>query len=244
METFPNWADHIVVFIFCLLLPLLAIKQHQGDNSTITYNSEEKRAFYFSTCLSLFIMAAIVMSVWLLFKRPLSEIGLSLTVHGSLWVWPLIAFVVIYAIDAISGVATPEKISAAMVEWEKRTPFMPTNSKEFQPYILMCLCSGVFEEIVYRGYLVTYFQYLFLDSAYQQSLSVFLPALFFSVSHFYHGVKNIIKIFFLSALFGYIFIQSGSLVIVMILHFLTNVIGGLLSIKYMNFEVKQQDNNQ
>ena len=244
MDKFPNWADHIIAFIFCVLVPLLAIKQNQGDNSTLTYYSKQKRAFYFSTCLSLSIMAAIIMSVWLLFKRPLTEMGLTLTINGRLWIWPSIAFVMVYAIDTINSVATPKKKFAAIGEWKKRTPFMPTNIKEFQAYFLMCLCSGIFEEVVYRGYLVTYFRYLFLESAYQQSLSVFLPALIFSVSHFYHGLKNIIKIFILSVLFGYIFIQSGSLVIVMFLHFLTNVIGGLLSIKYMNYEVKQHDSNQ
>jgi membrane protease YdiL (CAAX protease family) len=97
-------------------------------------------------------------------------------------------------------------------------------------------CAGVFEEVVYRGYMVTYFSYLFKDSAYRQSLSVFLPALIFSVSHFYHGLKNIIKIFILSTFFGYIYIQSGSLVIVMLLHFLANVIGGLLSVKYIKMK--------
>jgi hypothetical protein len=154
MDKFPNWADHIVAFIFCVLLPLLVIKQNQRDNSTVTYNSKQKRAFYFSNCLSLSIMAAIIMSVWLLFKRPLTEMGLTLNINGKLWIWPLIAFVIVYAIDTINSVATPKKISAAIGEWEKRTLFMPTNTKEFQAYILMCLCSGVFEEFVSSAFLI------------------------------------------------------------------------------------------
>ena len=162
--------------------------------------------------------------------------GLTLTIEGRLWIWPLIAFIIIYAIDTINSIATPKKIAAAVLDWETRTPFMPINSKEFQTYLLMCLCAGVFEEVVYRGYMVTYFSYLFKDSIHQQTLSVFLPALIFSISHFYHGLKNIIKIFILSTFFGYIYIQSGSLVIVMLLHFLANVIGGLLSVKYIKMK--------
>lgn len=90
--------------------------------------------------------------------------------------------------------------------------------------------------------MITYFSYLFKDSDYGQSISIFLPAFIFSISHFYHGLKNIIKIFILSVLFGYIYILSGSLVIVMILHFLVDVIGGLFSIKSMNNEVKHNIN--
>ena len=233
MNNFPNWADHIVVFIFCILLPLSALKQHLKNNSPIVFTSQQKRTFYFSTCLSLFIMAAIIVAVWLLFKRPLAGIGLTLRVEGRLWIWTVMAFVVLYAIDTINSVATPKNIAASLSDWQKRTPFMPTKMKELPVYLLMCLCAGVFEEVVFRGYLVTYFWYLFSGSNYQQIFSVLLPAFVFSISHFYHGRKNIIKIFILSALFGFIFIQSGSLVIVMLLHFITNVIGGLLTVKYI-----------
>jgi uncharacterized protein len=159
MDKFPNWADHIVAFIFCVLLPFLAIKQALKNNQTVKYDSLQKRAMYFSTCFSLFIMAAIIISVWLLFKRPLAEMGLALHIEGKLWIWPLIAFLIVYSIDTINSVATPKKIAAAISDWEKRTPFMPTNSKELRVYFLMCLCAGVFEEVVYRGYMVTYFSY-------------------------------------------------------------------------------------
>src|SRR5262245_13172222 len=105
MENFPNWADHAVAFIFCVLLPLSAVKQSMKmkSNSPGLYTSEQKRIFYLSTCLSLFIMAAIIISVWLLFKRPLSEIGLTLNIDGKLWVWGVILFVLIYAVDTISS---------------------------------------------------------------------------------------------------------------------------------------------
>lgn len=234
MDKFPNWADHIVAFIFCILLPLSAIRQNLKSNSTVVYNSRQKLTFYFSTCLSLFIMAAIIVSVWLLFKRPLPEMGLTLRIDGRLWIWTVIAFVIVYAIDTINSLSTPKNIAASLNDWQKRTPFMPTIMKELPGYLLMCLCAGVFEEIVYRGYMVTYFGHLFKGSSYQQSLSVVLPTFVFSISHFYHGVKNVIKIFILSAFFGFIFIQSGSLVIVMLLHFITNVIGGLLTVKYIS----------
>lgn len=244
MDKFPNWADHIVAFIFCIVLPLIAIKQYLKNNSIVRYNSLQKRAFYLSTCLSQIIMAAIIMSVWLLFKRPLAEMGLTLNIKGKLWIWPLFAFVIVYAIEIINSGATTKKIASYVSEWEKRTPFLPTNGKEFQAYLFMCLCAGLIEEVIYRGYMVTYFSYLFKGSVYGESISVFLPAFIFSVSHFYHGLKNIIKIFILSVFFGYIYILSGSLAIVMLLHFLVDVIGGLLSVKYMNYVVKQDDSNQ
>jgi membrane protease YdiL (CAAX protease family) len=181
-------------------------------------------------------MAAVVLSVWLVFKRPLSEIGFTLNPDIRSSAWAVIAFAILYAIDTLNSVATPEKIAASISEQEKRTPFMPTKMKELPAYVLMCVCAGVFEEIVYRGYIVTYFWHFFRGSGYQLILSVVLPAFVFSISHFYYGAKNIIKAFILSMFLGLIFIQSRSLVIVMFLHFLIDLIGGLLTIKYRRQE--------
>lgn len=210
------------------------------NSAPVVYNGKQKLAIYFSTCISLLIMATIIVSVWLVFGRPLTALGLRLRIDGTRWIWTTIAFIILYAIDTIYSVASPKNIADSISDWQKRTPFMPTVKNELPGYVLMCLCAGVFEEIVYRGYLVTYFENLFSASHYQQILAVLVPSLVFAVSHYYHGTKNMIKIFVLSAFLGFIFIQSGSLVVVMILHFVTNVIGGLLSVKYLAGKVKIQ----
>ena len=216
---------------------MLAIKQGLKSNSLVRYNSRQKRAIYISSSLTLAFLAAVILSVWLIFGRPPAAMGLTLQIEGGLWVGPLIAFVMIYTVDTIFSVSTPDKIATAASDWQKRTPFMPTNMNEFLPYLLVCLCAGIFEEVIYRGYLVTYFSFLFRNTVPQEILSIVLPALIFSISHFYHGLKDIIKILVLSILFGYIFLLSGSLVIGMLLHFFANVIGGLLSVKYMKTEI-------
>jgi membrane protease YdiL (CAAX protease family) len=233
MDKFPNWADHIVVSIFCILIPLQTIRQNLKSSSPVVYNSKQKLTLYFSTCISLFIMAAIIVSVWLLFQRPLAAIGFTSRVEGRWWIWTSIAFVILYAIDTINTVATPKRVAEAIDEWQKRTPFLPTLMKEVPAYLLLCVCAGVFEEIVYRGYMITYFEHLFTGLAYRQNLAVLVASFVFAISHFYQGVKSVIKIFVLSAFLGFIFVQSGSLVIVMLLHFVINVIGGLISIKFM-----------
>jgi membrane protease YdiL (CAAX protease family) len=99
----------------------------------------------------------------------------------------------------------------------------------------------VFEEIIYRGYLITYCQYLFSGSAWQLELSILLPAFVFSIAHFYQGAKAVLKIFILAIFFGYIFVYSGSLAIVMLLHFAVDAAGGLLTIKYMKENAQPDD---
>jgi len=238
MDNFPHWVDHILAFILCIGIPLNA-RQNAGALSNIIFSSEQKKKFYISGSFSLLIMGAVVMTVWLLFKRPLSEIGLTQPGNIQSW-WRLsLIFVLIYLLDAFVSFLSKKEFDKTIEDFKKRTPFLPTKKSELPEYLLLCFSAGVFEEIVYRGYLVNYCWYLFDGYNYQRSLSVLVPALVFSVAHFYQGTKAVIKIFVLSLFFGYIFIYSGSLLIVMLLHFLVNAISGLLTIKYMKEEGQQ-----
>ena len=240
MGNFPNWADHILAFIFCIGIPFYGALQRRKGFGDITFSSEQKKTFYISGSFSLFVMGVTVMSVWLLFRRPVSEIGLTQPRDFSLWWWMPIVFALIYLADTVITLSTKKSLDKAIDNWKKRTPFLPTKRTELPEYFLMCFSAGVFEEIVYRGYLVTYCWYLFEGFNYQQLLAVLLPAFVFSIAHFYQGGKAVIKIFVLAVVFGYLYIFSGSLLIVMILHFLMNAIGGLLTIKYVKEEEEVQ----
>ena len=121
---------------------------------------------------------------------------------------------------------------------EERHSFLPKETN-YPNTFLLCFSAGVFEEIVYRGYLITYCWYLFDGYDNQQLLSIILPALVFSIAHFYQGSKAVIKIFVLALFFGYLFVLSGSLLIVMLLHFLVDAAGGLLTMKYIKEETNQ-----
>ena len=233
MGNFPHWVDHIIAFVFCIAIPLYAARQKAKGTSFTSFSSDQKKQIYISGSFSLFVMGAIVVSVWLIFQRPLSELGLTQPVNFRSWWWIAIIFVLVYLLDTFISFSSKKEVDKTIEEFKRRTPFLPTKNSELPEYFLMCFSAGVFEEIVYRGYLINYCWYLFEGYKYQQMIAVVLPALAFSVAHFYQGAKAVLKIFFLSVFFGYLFIYSGSLLIVMILHFLVDAIGGLLTIKYM-----------
>jgi len=232
MDKFPHWIDHILAFIFCIAIPLYGARQRKGFPGVI-FNSEQKKQIYISGSFSLFLMGAAVGIVWLLFRRPLAELGLTQPTNFSAWWWMPIVFALIYFLDVFFTLSAKKELDKAIEDWKKRTPFLPTKTKELPEYFLMCFSAGVFEEIAYRGFLVTYCWYLFSGSAYQQILAIAVPAFAFAVAHFYQGAKAVVKIFVLAIFFGYMYILSGSLLIVMILHFLVDAVGGLLTIKYI-----------
>ena len=239
MDKFPHWVDHIIAFVFCIALPLYAARQRTKGSSLINFNSDQKKRIYISGSLSLFVMGVIVVSVWLVFNRPLAELGLTQPRNFQSWWWLAIIFVLVYLLDTVVTLSSKKGVNETVENWKKRTPFLPTRNSELPEYFLLCFSAGVFEEIVYRGYLINYCWYLFEGSNYQQMIAVLLPALAFSIAHFYQGAKAVLKIFFLAVFFGYLFIYSGSLLIVMILHFLVDAVGGLLTRKYMEEHVEE-----
>ena len=239
MANFPNWVDHILALLFCVGIPLQGAVQKRKGFPGILLDSEQKKRIYISGSFSLFIMGAAVMAVWLLFKRPLAEIGLTQPRDFSSWWWIVIVFALMYLADVVTTLSTKKEREKTIEDFKKRRPFLPTKKSELPEYFLLCFSAGVFEEIIYRGYLVNYSWYLFEGYNYQQLLSVFLPAFVFSIAHFYQGGKAVIKIFVMAVLFGYLFIFSGSLLIVMILHFLVDAAGGLLTMKYIKDEELQ-----
>ena len=85
MGNFPHWVDHILAFLFCIALPLYAARQRTKGTAPIHFNSDQKKQFYISASFSLFVMGVIVVSVWLIFGRPIAELGLTQPANFRSW---------------------------------------------------------------------------------------------------------------------------------------------------------------
>jgi membrane protease YdiL (CAAX protease family) len=238
MDNFPVWADHILAFLVGFVIPLLTSYRNAKNPLPAQFDSQQKKRLYLSGSFSLFIIAFIIVLVWVLFNRPLEGLGLTKPGENKSYWWFVLVFIALYIIDTVLAVAVPSGREKTIQRWKTRTPFMPMLPGEFPLYLLLCFSAGIFEEIIFRGFLVTYCYYAFSGIAQQEFWAVLLPAVIFSLAHYYQGSKAVLKIVVLSFLFGYIFIKSGSLLVIMLLHFMVDVAGGLLTLRFMNKETK------
>lgn len=90
----------------------------------------------------------------------------------------------------------------------------------FALLLLTSLKAAVFEEIIFRGYLLSN---LLLIT--HPTIAITVQAFFFFIPHLYQGTFNAILPFFLGLIFGVAFYLTGSLTIVMISHFAGDAIG-------------------
>lgn len=100
-------------------------------------------------------------------------------------------------------------------------------------YLFMCASAAVSEELVYRGFMVAYFLPAYNGREGIPFLAVTVPALLFSLAHLYQGWQAVAKILLLSILLACIYVLSGSLWLVIGIHFAIDAVSGWTSRKLM-----------
>jgi len=97
---------------------------------------------------------------------------------------------------------------------------MPRTKREKRWWVCVSLAAGICEEIIFRG------AYIFLLASIFPNLSIYivyaLTVILFGLGHIYQGAKGLIISSLVGALFAAIYIVSGSLIIVVVIHFLTD----------------------
>jgi len=95
-----------------------------------------------------------------------------------------------------------------------------SQKKSFILLLITSVKAALFEEIIFRGYLMS--QMLLLTVP---AIAIIIQAFLFFIPHLYQGVFNAIFPFVLGILLGLIFFLTGSLTVVIISHFTGDLIG-------------------
>jgi membrane protease YdiL (CAAX protease family) len=236
MDEFPLISDHLLVWVFGLAVPFLSGVQSRREMDGIVFTEDIRRKFFLANSLFLAIAGAAILLHWAWRDRPFSVMGFrpNLEINHPVRTGILIAVLtVLYFADLFHAIRGAIKSGSVETALGEGTPFMPRKWRELPAYLVMCICAGVFEEVIYRGFMVTYFLPQPQDNTSLPVLAVLAPALLFSLAHGYQGWQAVGKIFLLSVLLALIFLASGSIWLVMLIHTLIDLIGGLVAIRLL-----------
>lgn len=229
MNDFPSFSDHLLVWVFGILLPFFSAMQSQRFAGTIQLDAPSRKKLYLSNSLMLAVSGTAIVGIWLSKERALSGLGFALPrIENQLFFLAVMAFfLAVYLSDLFIGISKAKK-KLEQPTWYEQTSFLPESTREIPAYLILCLAAGFFEEIIYRGFMITYFMPVAgePDSAFPW-LALLAPGALFGMAHFYQGWAAVLKIFFFSLLLGFIFIYTGSLYPTMIIHFLIDLVSGL-----------------
>lgn len=236
MEAFPSLADHILIWVFGIILPFISGLQSQLLAGSLQFNEYTRKKLYLSNSFMLAIAGSFVLLLWLYKQRSWATLGFSLPQLQNQYftVFFLVAiFIIGYGMDLYFST---RKMNVLKQEdnWFEKSSFLPESFKELPAYALLCLSAGIFEEIIYRGFMVTYFLPLNGTENEIPWMAIFAPSVLFSLAHTYQGWTAVIKIFIFSILLGVIFIITKSIYPTMILHFLIDLVGGIVAMLQFN----------
>jgi len=215
------------------------------DLSNFRFRTTEKLNLYFSNSIVLWFGTSIVVGLWWIKGRDFTEMGISMpTFHNKYWIVLCSLVFILYVIDAWFNFNTTEKIRETRSKWRHSTPFLPTNVNELIAFGVLAFSAAICEEILYRGYFITYLVSWWGTGGFAMIFAVFIPASLFAVAHVYQGWQSVSKILLGAVLFGLIFVFTQSLLLPVALHFFVDIMGGLLSVFLMHGQEKEVSNEE
>jgi uncharacterized protein len=228
---FPSLVDHALVWIFGWILPFLSGVKSRTQLQDIIFTESTRRRFYLGNSLFLCIAAAIVCLAWGLQGRSFGMLGFRAPETGTLGYAIPLALLILgsWLADFIHTYRKQSKDGTNNDDRNEFPPFLPQHFRELPAYLMLSLSAAIFEETIYRGFLVSYFLPELRGQLGWPIAAIFVPALLFSLAHYYQGWKAVGKIWVFSVGLGLLFILTGSLWPVMIIHFIIDFAGGWLA---------------
>ncbi len=224
-------ALHLVFVAVGILLPaVLFFTARRASDQGRQFPSALKVRVYYGNGALLLGLALLVIIVWLLCGRTLTELGLRWAAppYDSVAVGLLLAFIGLYAVDLYQEVGDTDRQARTRLTF-RRLGFLPATATEYLHFLFLCVAAGVGEEIVYRGFLITYLTEVVGQTGWAAAVALTVPALSFGLAHLYQGRAAVVKIIAMALLFGFFFLRSGSLWPLILLHTAIDATGGLVS---------------
>ena len=215
-------------FVLPILLFLKGGRGPAGRGLRLTHRVKVR--LYYGNGLLLLALALIVLVVWFLTGRPFTELGLGWgnMPYDPVAVGILLGFLLLYAFDLYTEIGDTERQHETRRKF-RELGFLPANGLQYLHFLFLCAAAGVGEEIVYRGFMITYLRDALPPTGWAAAVTLLLPAVSFGIAHIYQGGRAVVKIVAMALLFGFFFYRTQSLWPLILLHTAIDAVGGLLS---------------
>lgn len=239
IESFTvHLTDHILFILLGVLLPWRTIGA-QKQLKDLSFTGRMRRSLYIGNSIGLWVMALVVLALWWWMDRPFSALGLIWT-DASLSFWSIgfiVAFLMLYLLDAIRDISTTKGRAQVEKKLGAELAILPRKKKSYLFFIPLAVSAGICEEIVFRGFFIGYIFSLFGPGLMSKALAVAIPAVIFGLVHTYQGIQAIYKILGMAVLFGTVYLLTGSIYLLIILHIVVDLIGGAIGLFFPEPEV-------
>jgi membrane protease YdiL (CAAX protease family) len=223
----------LTLFDHCLAVLLAGVLPIGGFLSMRSLRRRIDRGFrhtarvsdYRNNMLVMWAVTAGAVALWLLLGREFSDLGIAgLDAEAAPLLLALLLTAGLVAINLALYVRVTKSDAAAagLLRQTRRFDFvLPRTRRELHWFYAVSVTAGVTEEILYRGFLITYLlAYLSLPAA------VVVSSLVFASAHVYQGAGGTARAFTIALVLAAIYLLSGSIVLAALAHVLLDAISG------------------
>lgn len=230
------------IIIFALVYePIVGYFAFQKFKVAVRKNGNARLKFYKNTILGLWVPTAFILLLVIFTELTLKDIGLlapsiNLDTLGVFVTASVFVAALVYLISTLYyfiGYHVSEKIKAKWMEAKQKgmeqasiEVMLPVTKQEKKAWNYVSLTAGITEEIIYRGFLIYAFSYLFPDLSIW--LVLLLSSVLFGLAHSYQGfAAGILRTTFIGFIFAILYIGLGSIWPIIVLHFLIDYVAKL-----------------
>lgn len=218
-----NWIDLVLVVYAVAVLPALSvINGHRMEaNPGASLVSR-----YWRTMIRGWLSAALVVAAWIGLHRDFGALGLDMPIgtygwYGLVLIALAAAGLVVVHLN-LARVIKPSRYPELRAQM-RELKILPRTTNEMVVFLGVAMTAGVWEELVYRGFLIW-----FITPYTGVVAAVILSSLVFGLGHAYQGRKGVLRTFALGAVFAITYVATHSLWWIMAAHALVDLWGGTL----------------
>ncbi|QCR32493.1 CPBP family intramembrane glutamic endopeptidase [Lysinibacillus sp. SGAir0095] len=230
-----------IIIIFTLLYePIIGYFEYQKFKIAVREDGNVRTKYYKKLIVDLWIPTISILLLVIVTEINLKDIGIAMPTintgpQGSVVTYSILIIVFLYLLIVLYncvGYHFSSKIRKKFIQAKESqlntvsfSEIMPVTREEKHIWNYVSLTAGVTEEIIYRGFLIFAFSYLFPD------LSIWLVLIFtsllFGLAHTYQGFSGVIRTTVVGVLFACLYIGIGSILPLIVLHFLIDYVAKL-----------------
>ncbi len=217
--------DHILFVVLVVAAPLFASfymfprllrALAAGDTGLrlFTYNRIIVQGWFF------FLL---ILGLWFWQGRPFGDLGLRFDWRWTFWAGLALAVAAGFVLSFIQQrlLASKEGRDRLLGQLKEISLFLPHTRDERNRFFLVGITAGVWEEALFRGFLLWYFsQWMGIWAA------LALSSVFFGIAHLYQGWKGFVRTGIVGLVFGSLYVLTGSLWVPMLLHAYVDINSG------------------
>lgn len=239
---FVQWIIFIVFLSYAIYETVWGVVKFKQVNEEIINGTRTKIKFYVQTIITSWILALLILVVHFFTEPSFSKIGFnSISLNSNKWfTYPVITISGLYILYLLYQtinfriyIIHNKKVK---IKLDKNiSSILPVTNKEKLVFVFVCLTAGICEEIIFRGYLLYILETFF--PTLQQWSFLLISSLIFGIVHIYQGKKYILSIGLLGLFLGCIYLAFGSILPVMIFHFIQDISAiDIMTVRYNDEE--------